>query len=416
MAMANLAMATGNIGREGVGVNPLRGQNNVQGSCDMGSFPHEFPGYRHVANTEVREHLREGMEHQARRASRACASRTCSMPPLDGSFRGMFIQGEDIAQSDPNTHHVEHALRVDGHLIVQDLFLNETAAFAHVFLPGTSFLEKDGTFINAERRINRVRKVMREKQGMPEWEVVCRIATAMGYPMHYNSASEIMDEIARITPTFEGVSFDEDRRTRFDPVAMQRAASDRHADHAHGRVHARQGSLHADGVRADGRARQPQLPAHPDDRPHSCRTTTSARRRGAPRTAPGIPRTSSRSIPTTRKFAASRTATSFRSASRVGATTLKAKISDRMPQGVVYTTFHHPATGANVITTENSDWATNCPEYKVTAVQVTPSPTIRPSGRRNGRRARSKTSASRRKRGWSRRSNLPVTVSERRLR
>ena len=206
MAMANIAMATGNIGREGVGVNPLRGQNNVQGSCDMGSFPHEFPGYRHVSNPEVRGIFEK--EWNIKLASEP-GLRIPNMfdAAADGSFRGLFIQGEDIAQSDPNTHHVEHALESMDIIIVQDLFLNETAAFAHVFLPGTSFLEKDGTFTNAERRINLVRKVMREKQGMPEWEVVCRIATAMGYPMHYNSASEIMDEIARVTPTFEGVSF-----------------------------------------------------------------------------------------------------------------------------------------------------------------------------------------------------------------
>ena len=169
--------------------------------------------------------------------------------------------------------------------------MNETAAFAHVFLPGTSFLEKDGTFTNAERRINRVRKVMREKQGMPEWEIVCRLATAMGYPMHYNSATEIMDEIARVTPTFEGVSFAKIDELGSIQWPCDELHPDRHAHHAHGGVHARQRSLHADDFRADGRARQPQFPAHPDDWPHSRRTTTSAHRPGAPRTSPGIPRT-----------------------------------------------------------------------------------------------------------------------------
>ena len=207
MALANLAMATGNIGREGVGVNPLRGQNNVQGSSDMGSAPHEYPGYRHVANKEVREiyekewNLKLDDEPGLRIPNMFDAA-------IDGTYRGMFIHGEDVAQSDPDVHHVEHALRSLDILVVQDLFLNETAAFAHVFLPGTSFLEKDGTFVNAERRINRVRKVVQEKQGMPEWEIVSRLATAMGFPMHYNAASEILDEIARTTPTFEGVSFD----------------------------------------------------------------------------------------------------------------------------------------------------------------------------------------------------------------
>ena len=164
MAMANLAMATGNIGREGVGVNPLRGQNNVQGSCDMGSFPHEFPGYRHVSNEETRALFEKewGVKLESEPGLR--------IPNMfdaagDGTFRGIFIHGEDIAQSDPNTHHVEHALSRMDIVIVQDLFLNETAAFAHVFLPGTSFLEKDGTFTNAERRMNRVRPVMQREAG-----------------------------------------------------------------------------------------------------------------------------------------------------------------------------------------------------------------------------------------------------------
>ncbi|MFN0219635.1 MAG: formate dehydrogenase subunit alpha [Hyphomicrobium sp.] len=369
MAMANLAMATGNIGREGVGVNPLRGQNNVQGSCDMGSFPHELPGYRHVSNNEARAVFEKEwnvkLDHEP-------GLRIPNMfdAASDGSFRGIFIQGEDIAQSDPNTHHVEHALKSMDIVVVQDLFLNETAAFAHVFLPGTSFLEKDGTFTNAERRINRVRKVMREKQGMAEWEVVSRLATAMGYPMHYNSAAEIMDEIARVTPTFAGVSFD-----RIDELgSIQWPCNDEHPtgspimhtdEFTRGRGRfmltsfvptAERTNRNFPLVLTTGRIlahynvgaqtrRTANVAWHPEDileiHPHDADVR-------------GITDGMMVSL-----------------ASRVGATTLKAMVSDRMPQGVVYTTFHHPVTGANVITTENSDWATNCPEYKVTAVQVT---------------------------------------------
>ena len=164
MAMANLAMATGNIGRLGVGVNPLRGQNNVQGSCDMGSFPHEFVGYRHVSDDTVREQFSQiwGVtlrEEPGMRIPNMLDS------AVSGRFKGLYIQGEDIAQSDPNTQHVAAALTAMDCVIVQDLFLNETAQFAHVFLPGTSFLEKDGTFTNAERRINRVRPVMTSRTG-----------------------------------------------------------------------------------------------------------------------------------------------------------------------------------------------------------------------------------------------------------
>ena len=207
MGMANLAMATGNIGRPGVGVNPLRGQNNVQGSCDMGSFPHELPGYRHVSDPAVRA-IFEAVWGTTIDPEPGLRIPNMFDAAIDGRYLGMFVQGEDIAQTDPNVAHVKAALGSLELLVVQDLFLNETAKFAHVFLPGTSFLEKDGTFTNAERRINRVRPVMAPTCGKQEWQVACELATAMGYPMDYAQASEIMDEIAATTPTFAGVSFE----------------------------------------------------------------------------------------------------------------------------------------------------------------------------------------------------------------
>ncbi len=127
---------------------------------------------------------------------------------LDGTFKGLYVQGEDIAQSDPNTQHITGGLSAMECVVVQDLFLNETASFAHVFLPGCTFLEKDGTFTNAERRISRVRKAVAPANGLADWEITMRLSTALGYPMHYNHPSEIMDEIARLTPGFAGVSYE----------------------------------------------------------------------------------------------------------------------------------------------------------------------------------------------------------------
>src|SRR5262249_55505092 len=143
MALANLAMATGNIGRPGVGVNPLRGQNNVQGSCDMGSFPHELPGYRHISNPAVRAIYERdwGMTLDPEPGLRI---RNMIEAAMDGSFRGIYIQGEDIVQSDPDTQHITAGLAAMQCVVVHDLFLNETANYAHVFLPGSTFLEKDG--------------------------------------------------------------------------------------------------------------------------------------------------------------------------------------------------------------------------------------------------------------------------------
>ncbi len=163
IGIANLAMLTGNIGRRGVGVNPLRGQNNVQGSCDMGSFPHELPGYRHVKGPEVRAIFEDawGVTIDPEPGLRIPNMLDAA---VDGTFKGLYCQGEDILQSDPDTKHVAAGLAAMECVIVHDLFLNETANYAHVFLPGSTFLEKDGTFTNAERRINRVRKVMAPKK------------------------------------------------------------------------------------------------------------------------------------------------------------------------------------------------------------------------------------------------------------
>ncbi|MDR3484050.1 MAG: formate dehydrogenase subunit alpha, partial [Bradyrhizobium sp.] len=206
IAIANLAMATGNIGRPGVGVNPLRGQNNVQGSCDMGSFPHEFSGYRHVGIDSVRESF-ESFWHVSLDKEPGLRISNMFDAAVDGTFMGLYVQGEDILQSDPNTKHVVAALSAMECVIVHDLFLNETANYAHIFLPGSTFLEKDGTFTNAERRIQRVRKVMTPRNGLADWEVTIRLGKAMGYEMKYNHPSEIMDEIAALTPTFAGVSY-----------------------------------------------------------------------------------------------------------------------------------------------------------------------------------------------------------------
>ena len=369
MAIANLAMATGNIGREGVGVNPLRGQNNVQGSCDMGSFPHEFPGYRHVSDD----------------ATRTLFERAWNVPlvnepglripnmfeaALDGEFKGLYVEGEDIAQSDPNTQHVTAALSAMECIVVQDLFLNETAKFAHVFLPGSSFLEKDGTFTNAERRISPVRRVMAPKAGYADWEITQLLANALGYPMSYRNPSEIMDEIARLTPTFAGVSYEKLERlgsiqwpcNEEQPVGTPVMHIDRFVRGkgrfmlteyvaTRERVNSRYPLILTTGrilsqynVGAQTR-RTDNVVWHDED--HLEIHPTDAETRGiTDHDWVGI-------------------------ASRSGETVLRARVTDRVQPGIVYTTFHFPESGANVITTENSDWATNCPEYKVTAVEVT---------------------------------------------
>lgn len=371
MAIANLAMATGNIGRPGVGVNPLRGQNNVQGSCDMGSFPHELSGYRHISEDATR-HMFEALWGKPLDQEPGLRIPNMLDAAVDGVFKGLYIQGEDILQSDPNTKHVAAGLAAMECVVVHDLFLNETANYAHVFLPGSTFLEKDGTFTNAERRIQLVRKVMAPRNGLADWEVTLKLAHAMGYDLAYDHPSEIMDEIAALTPTFAGVSFA--RINELGSVQWpcnEKAPEGTPVMHMNGFVRGKGKFVITEYIATDEKV-GPRFPLllttgriltqynvgaqtrrtensrwHEEDRleihPHD------AEQRGI------------------------RDGDWVKLVSRVGETALRALVTDRVAPGVVYTTFHHPDTQANVVTTEYSDWATNCPEYKVTAVQVAPS-------------------------------------------
>lgn len=368
MGLANLAMLTGNVGREGVGVNPLRGQNNVQGSCDMGSFPHELPGYRHVGLDDVRA-IYESLWGLTLDPEPGLRIPNMFDAAIGGSFKGLYVQGEDIAQSDPNLNHVREALTSMELVVVQDLFLNETAKYAHVFLPGTSFLEKDGTFTNAERRLNRVRPVLPSRTGKDEWEIVCDIATAMGYPMSYPDAAAIMDEIAATTPTFAGLSFQ-----RLDAEGSLQWPVNDQAPHGTPTMHVGQF------VRGKGRLVPTVfVPTTETTNRRFPLILTTGRILTQYNVGAQTRRTANETWhpedvleihPADAEVRGIRTGDRVELSSRVGTTTLHALVSERMQPGVVYTTFHHPVTGANVVTTENSDWATNCPEYKVTAVQV----------------------------------------------
>ncbi|MYE25120.1 MAG: formate dehydrogenase subunit alpha [Gammaproteobacteria bacterium] len=370
MAMANLAMATGNVGRRGVGVNPLRGQNNVQGSCDMGSFPHEFSDYRPVTDETVRAAFNL---HWDVELDDVAGFRIPNMldHAVAGDFLGLYVQGEDIAQSDPNTQHVEAALANMECLIVQDLFLNETAKFAHVFFPGASFLEKDGTFVNAERRINRVRALMPPKSGVHEWEATARLATALGYPMAYSSAEEILAEIAELTPSFAGVSFD-----LLDEVGSVQWPCNETAPlgtpimHEQAFVRGKGLFVLTDYQPTPERANR-KFPLLLTTGRILTQYNVGAQTRRTDNLA-WLDEDVLEIHPADAEMRGLRTGDWVSVASRKGEITLRAQITERVAAGVVYTTFHHPETGTNVVTTELSDWATNCPEYKVTAVEVRP--------------------------------------------
>jgi formate dehydrogenase major subunit len=371
MAIANLAMATGNMSRPGVGVNPLRGQNNVQGSCDMASFPHELTGYRHISDAATRATFEKEWN--------------CTLDPepglripnmldaaVEGTFKALYIQGEDILQSDPNTHHVAAGLEHMECVVVQDLFLNETARYAHVFLPGCTFLEKDGTFTNAERRIQMVTKMMRPKNGYGDWEITQMIAQKLGLNWNYKHPSEIMDEIARLTPSFTGVSYDKIRKMG----SVQWPCNEAHPEGTP--------IMHV-GTFDRGKGKFMMTEYIPTDERTGARyplILTTGRILSQYNVGAQTRRTDNvawhaEDILEINPFDAEHRGIKDGNwvmiRSRAGETALRALITDRVATGVVYTTFHHPLTQANVITTDFSDWATNCPEYKVTAVEVSPS-------------------------------------------
>ncbi len=368
MAMANIAMATGNIGHDGAGINPLRGQNNVQGSCDMGSFPHEFSGYRHVSDDATRD-MFENLWGVKLLDEPGLRIPNMLDEAVEGSFKGLYVQGEDIAQSDPNTKHVVAGLEAMECVIVHDLFLNETAKFAHVFFPGSSFLEKDGTFTNAERRISRVRKVMSPLAGLADWEATLGFAAALGYPMHYSHPSQIMDEIAQLTPTFRNVSY-----AKLDELgSVQWPCNDAaptgtpimHIDHF---VRGKGKFMITEFVPTDERT-GPRFPLLlTTGRILSQYNVGAQTRRTANNTWHKEDVLEIHPFDAENRGIVDGDMVALQS--RAGEVSLRAHISERMQPGVVYTTFHHPNSGANVVTTDNSDWATNCPEYKVTAVQV----------------------------------------------
>ena len=371
MAIANLAMATGNLGRPGVGVNPLRGQNNVQGACDMGSFPHELPGYRHIQDSATRDIFEDiwGVKLDDEPGLRIPNMLDAA---VEGTFKGIYIQGEDILQSDPDTKHVAAGLAAMECVVVHDLFLNETANHAHVFLPGSTFLEKDGTFTNAERRINRVRKVMTPLNGFADWEVTQNLARAMGLDWHYTHPSQVMDEIAATTPSFANVNYDLlEREGSVQWPCNDKAPKGTPVMHIDGFVRGKGKFVVTEYVATDERT-GPRFPL----------LLTTGRILSQYNVGAQTRRTANSTWhkedlleihPHDAEQRGVRDGDWIRLASRSGETSLRATITDRVAPGVVYTTFHHPGTQANVITTDFTDWATNCPEYKVTAVQVSSS-------------------------------------------
>jgi formate dehydrogenase major subunit/formate dehydrogenase alpha subunit len=370
MAIANLALVCGHIGRPSTGIMALRGQNNVQGASDLGPYPSSLPGYQSVLDRNARAKFARawGVKISAKPGLK-------SIEMLDecrkGNFKGLYVLGYDIAQTDPNLHHVWKALESLEFLVVQDIFHTETTRFAHVILPGASFAEKDGTFTNGERRVQRVRKAIEPISGLAEWQVISMLSTLMGYPMRYDHPSEIMDEIASLVPIYGGISY-----ARIEKQGIQWPCPTKN--------HPGTTTLYTDLFsRPGGRAKFITLDhkgsGEVPDSKYPFVLITGRRREhynnGSMTTrVAGIVEL----VPEELLEISPEDATALeikddewvRVSSRRGEIKVKVKVTDRSQAGNVFLAFHHRNTLTNILTSGYRDPITGTPEYKACAVRV----------------------------------------------
>ncbi len=370
MAIANLALVCGHIGRPSTGIMALRGQNNVQGASDLGPAPNILPGYQSVTNPDVRAKFEKAWNvhivPEIGLKSVEMLDKACQ-----GEFKGLFILGEDPAQTDPNVHEVRRALKSLEFLVVQDIFHTETTRFADVILPGASFAEKDGTFTNGERRIQRVRKAIEPIAGMAEWQVISKLSCLMGYPMNYDHPSEIMDEIASLTPIYGGISYE-----RLENESLQWPCPTK--DHPgtttlYTDLFSRPGGL------AKFMALDQTGPGETTDKKYPYVLITGRIREhynsgSMTRRVQGIMQLVPEELleinPKDAKKLGINSGDKVKISSRRGEIKVKVKVTDRSQPGNVFLTFHHQNALSNILTSEYRDPVTGTPEYKFSAVNI----------------------------------------------
>jgi formate dehydrogenase major subunit/formate dehydrogenase alpha subunit len=369
LGLANLALLTGNLGKPGAGVNPLRGQNNVQGASDMGALPNLLPGYQRVNDPEARKKFEAAWGVPLPESPGLTV-----MEMVDGlksgRVRGLYVIGENPMLTDPDLSHTREALARAELLVVQDLFMTETAELAHVVLPAVSFAEKDGTFTNTERRIQRIRRaIARKGAARADGEIVCDLAARLGRPMVYWGPAEVMDEIARLTPIYGGVNFG-----RLDGEGLQWPCPSR--DHPGTPI------LHVSGFpRGRGRFHAvDHLP--PDERPDAefpmILTTGRILHQYHSRTmtgrSPGLdalrPEPEVEVHPQDAERLGIRTGERVRVISRRGAVEVPANVTDRVAPGLVFLSFHYATGAANLLTNPAVDPVARIPELKVCAIRL----------------------------------------------
>ncbi len=371
-ALANLAMCCGNVGIANAGVNPLRGQNNVQGACDMGGLPNVFSGYQPVGDPQVREKMAKAWGVSRLPKNPGLTLMEMMQGALEGKIKGMFIMGENPMMSDPDLHHVEEALRRLDFLVVQDIFLTETGRLAHVVLSGASFAEKDGTFTNTERRVQRVRKAVDPPgQARQDWEIICDLSSRMGMAMSYEGPEEIMEEIRAVTPSYGGITY-----SRIEKVGLQWPCPT--LDHPgtpflhKDRFTRGRGLFHPVEYRPE--------PEEPDEEFPLCLSTGrilyhyhgGSMTRRSVGLAERAPTCEVEISPEDAEKLGIENGNRVRIRSRRGQIEAVARVTEKAVQGTVFVPFHFAEAAANLLTHSHLDPVSKIPGYKVCAVRVEP--------------------------------------------
>jgi formate dehydrogenase alpha subunit len=369
LSLANLAMLTGNIGKRGAGVNPLRGQNNVQGACDMGGLPNYYTAYQKVADPAARAKFEKAwgvsLPHEPGKTLGEIVDGA-----LAGSIRALYVMGENPLVSDPDIGHLRHALEKLDFLVVQDIFLTETARLADVVLPAASFAEKDGTFTNTERRVQRVRAATEPPgEAKGDWEIVAAVATAMGHPLMYGSAAEIMAEIHRVTPSYASITYD-----RLEACGLHWPCPT--PEHPGTPI------LHTrEFTRGKGLFSPVEYhpPAEEPDAEYPLRLTTGRslwqyHTGTMTRRAPGLEALAPRSwleiAPADARALGIADGDTVTVASRRGSVETAAKVTAGIREGTVFMPFHYAESAVNLLTNTATDPVAKIPELKVCAVRV----------------------------------------------
>jgi predicted molibdopterin-dependent oxidoreductase YjgC len=373
MALANLVLATGHVGRPYNGINPLRGQNNVQGACDMGTLPYTLPGYQATDDADALEKFATAWGVDSLPVTAGLLEPEMYEGALKGSFKGLYCVGYDPAQTQANISHVHEALKAMEFVVVQDLFLTETAKYAHIVFPAACFYEKDGTFTSGERRVRRIRKAVQAPgEAKADWEIICMLSQAMGYPMFYTHPELIMAELARLTPPYRGISY-----KRLDAESSQTWPC---PEEGHPGVPL----LHTESFPIGKGRLQPVsyiVPEEVADSDYPLVLITGRRREhynngSMTRRCQGFDVIAGCELVEINPDDAAALGISdgaqVKVESRRGSVKATARVTERSRKGNVFMTFHFDTTLTNILTSPGMDIKTMTPEYKVAAVRISP--------------------------------------------